>query len=124
LTAQVQAAMHHPATDLAGSTTLGQFGAVIAALDLLVTNDTGASHIAAAAGTPSVVLFGPTDPRRWAPLDLIRHHVVSAADYHPAVDGATALRLLSPDLVAGRCHAVLREMRVTRHMSPSREYVA
>jgi ADP-heptose:LPS heptosyltransferase len=124
LTAQVQAAMQHPATDLAGRTTLGQFGAVIAALDLLVTNDTGASHVAAAMGTPSVVLFGPTDPRRWAPLDLVRHHVISAANFCPGIDGATALRHLSPDLVADHCHAVLREVRVTRDMIPSREYVA
>jgi ADP-heptose:LPS heptosyltransferase len=124
MTAQVQTGMRSPAIDLAGRTTLGQFGAVIAALDLLVTNDTGASHIAAATGTPSVVLFGPTDPRRWAPLDLIRHHVIRAADHEPAVDGAAALRLLPPDLVATRCHAVLRETRVTRDMAPSREYVA
>ena len=31
-------------------------------------NDSGISHLAAAAGTPSVVLFGPTDPRVWRPV--------------------------------------------------------
>jgi ADP-heptose:LPS heptosyltransferase len=124
LTTQVQAAMHAPATDLAGRTTIGQFGAVIAALDLLVTNDTGASHVAAATGTPSVVLFGPTDPRRWAPLDLVFHHVVNARDQFPGLSGAAALQALTPDVIADRCRAALREARVANAMFPSKERVA
>jgi ADP-heptose:LPS heptosyltransferase len=116
--------MRGSALDLAGRTTLGQFAAVIASLDLLVTNDTGASHVAAATGTPSIVLFGPTDPRRWAPLDLIRHHVIDARASQPGGDGAAALRELPPDLVAFRCRAALREARIARAMFPSQERVA
>jgi heptosyltransferase-2 len=41
--------------------------AVLAHLDLLVTNDSGPMHLAAAFGVPCVALFGPTDPRRTAP---------------------------------------------------------
>jgi ADP-heptose:LPS heptosyltransferase len=40
---------------------------------LLVSGDTGPLHIATAAGTPTVGVFGPTDPERngpWAPDDL------------------------------------------------------
>jgi heptosyltransferase-3 len=33
-----------------------------------VGNDSGVSHLAAAVGTPGVVIFGPTDPARWRPL--------------------------------------------------------
>jgi heptosyltransferase-2 len=39
------------------------------AADAAVTNDSGLMHIAAALGTPTVALFGPTNPRLWAPLN-------------------------------------------------------
>lgn len=40
---------------------------VLRACDLYVTNDTGMMHVAAATGTPTLSLFGPTDPLQWAP---------------------------------------------------------
>ena len=46
---------------------LGELAGVLARLDVLVTNDSGPMHIAAATGTPCVVLFGPTNPIRTAP---------------------------------------------------------
>ncbi len=50
-----------PDLDLAG------LAAAMAELDLLVTNDSGPMHLAAAVGVPCVALFGPTDRRRTAP---------------------------------------------------------
>lgn len=47
---------------------LGQLACVLAQLDLLVTNDSGPMHLAAAVGTPCLVLFGPTDPSRTRPV--------------------------------------------------------
>jgi heptosyltransferase-2 len=47
---------------LTGQTDLAQTAAVLKASDLLVTNDTGPAHIAAAVGCPVVVIFGPTNP--------------------------------------------------------------
>lgn len=84
-----------PPLDLAGRTDVGGFAAVVKRLDLLVTNDTGASHIAAAVGTPSVVIFGPTRPSQFAPLDRELHRVVDALEHAtPGVDGAWALEQL------------------------------
>lgn len=110
LTAAVRGAMRHPALDIAARTDLGAFAALIGRLDLLVTNDTGASHFAAAAGTPSVVLFGPEPPGRWAPLDRERHRVVDArALLGPQVDPSLLLRQLPVAPVAQACDEMLRE---------------
>jgi ADP-heptose:LPS heptosyltransferase len=42
--------------------------AMLERLDLFVTGDTGPMHLAHAVGTPIVAVFGPSDPRRYAPL--------------------------------------------------------
>ncbi|MDH3743481.1 MAG: lipopolysaccharide heptosyltransferase II [Acidobacteriota bacterium] len=47
---------------------LAVLAAVLERLSLLVTNDSGPMHLAAAVGTRCVAIFGPTDPRRTAPL--------------------------------------------------------
>jgi heptosyltransferase-2 len=41
------------------------------ASDAAVTNDSGLMHVAAALGTPTVALFGPTSPRLWGPLNRL-----------------------------------------------------
>lgn len=48
--------------DLAGKTDLLHLAAILERCQLLVTNDTGTMHVAAAVGTPVVAIFGPTDP--------------------------------------------------------------
>ncbi len=72
---------------------IGSLKAVLERTALLVTNDTGPRHIAAALGTPTVALFGPTDCR-WTPLDYPNERRVvanpflpeeSIADDHPAL---------------------------------------
>jgi ADP-heptose:LPS heptosyltransferase len=67
------------ALNLAGSLSWGELEALLRRAALVVGVDTGPLHLAAAAGTPSVVLFGPADPIRfgpWAPP--VRHRVVTA----------------------------------------------
>jgi heptosyltransferase-2 len=46
---------------------LARLAGVLSHLDVLVTNDSGPMHLAAALGVRCVALFGPTDPRRTAP---------------------------------------------------------
>ena len=54
--------------NLSGETSLGQLAALLRHCRLLVTNDTGTMHVAAAVGTRVVAIFGPTDPRTTSPL--------------------------------------------------------
>lgn len=65
--------------DLAGATPLGTAAALIGGARLLVCNDTGVSHVAAALRVPSVVVCCGADPYRWAPLDAARHRLL----FHP-----------------------------------------
>lgn len=65
--------MKHPALDLSGKTTLGMLGILIQNAALLISNDTGPSHIAAALQTPSVIIFTSSNPVRWAPLNRLLH---------------------------------------------------
>lgn len=79
LTGAVLGAMTAPALYLAGATSLGGLAALVAHARLVVCNDTGISHIAAAVATSSVVIASGSDTHRWAPLDRARHRVL--ADY-------------------------------------------
>jgi heptosyltransferase II len=56
-----------PVLNLAGSTTLRQLGALIKQCRVLLTNDSGPMHIAAAVGTPVVALFGSTNEKVTGP---------------------------------------------------------
>lgn len=115
LTDAVAAGMRAPCINLAGRTTLGAVAALIEGARLLVCNDTGVSHIAAALTTPSVVVCSGADPHRWAPIDTQRHRVLAhpvpcrPCAYvtcpvigHPCAEGTTV------DAVVAEARALLR----------------
>jgi heptosyltransferase-2 len=54
--------------NFAGATTLREFIDMTAACTLCLTNDSGAMHVCAATGVPSVTVFGPTDEVRTGPV--------------------------------------------------------
>jgi ADP-heptose:LPS heptosyltransferase len=81
LAANVAERMRHAPIELVGQTSLGALAALVARARLVVCNDTGISHIAAALGTRSVVVASGSDTARWAPADSDRHRVL--AHYPP-----------------------------------------
>ncbi len=76
LTAAVAAAMRAPAFDAAGPISFGALAAQLSRAAIVVTNDTGVSHLAAALRIPSVVIFRASELDRWAPQDAARHRAV------------------------------------------------
>ena len=77
LTARVAASIGPEAVDLGGRTGLGALASLLQRACLLICNDTGVSHVAAAVRAPSVVIASGSDVARWAPLDARLHSVVS-----------------------------------------------
>jgi ADP-heptose:LPS heptosyltransferase len=114
--------------DLGGRTSLPGLAAVLAGADAVVAPNTGAAHLAAAAGTPVVSLFSPVVPAaRWAPygvpvIVLGRQDAPCAGSRARAcpVPGHPCLDLIDPpDVVAavarlrGRAAAGLAAVPVT-----------
>lgn len=57
--------------DLTGQTSLAEMIEWTRLAELMVTNDTGPMHVAAALGKPVVAPFGPTEPRRTGPYGQV-----------------------------------------------------
>jgi heptosyltransferase-3 len=53
--------------DVAGRLDFSQVAALVAQAALYIGPDTSVTHLAAACGTPTIAIFGPTNPQRWSP---------------------------------------------------------
>lgn len=73
LAAEIASAVPDRILNFTGKTTLPELVELLRLSTVLVTNDTGPMHIAAALGKPVVALFGPTDPKRTGPYGQISH---------------------------------------------------
>lgn len=72
----------HAITNLAGETSLSEMIELVRISNLLITNDTGPMHAAAALKVPLIALFGPTTPERTGPYgqlsNVLRHPLACA----------------------------------------------
>jgi heptosyltransferase-2 len=108
----IAAQMTAPARVLCGETTLPELVGVLAHLRLLVTNDSGPMHLAAALGVPVVAVFGPTDWRETHPVGDV--HTIVREPVHCAPCGLRecpidhrCMRRVTVDRVAGEAVALL-----------------
>jgi heptosyltransferase II len=76
-TLAAEIAAESPARDLTG-TDLRNATLALAGAAAAVSNDSGLLHVAAALGTPSIGIFGPTSPWHWAPLNPLAATVETA----------------------------------------------
>ena len=90
------------AIDLVGGLTLAQAAACLGRCQLFVGNDSGLMHLAAAAGTPTIGLFGPTPASEYAPSGRC-----AAAVEAPGPAGRTPIAALPMDQVLARAQAML-----------------
>ncbi|MDX2029758.1 MAG: lipopolysaccharide heptosyltransferase II [Blastocatellia bacterium] len=74
---------HGGGVNLAGETSMAELFGLLAACDLLVSNDTGPAHIAAALGRPTLTIFGPTNEFETSPTgpraELLRADAIECA---------------------------------------------
>jgi lipopolysaccharide heptosyltransferase II len=105
-----------PQARLIPPTTLRQMAALLERCQLVVTNDNGPMHLAAAAGAPTVTIYGPTDPHAWNPGGE-RHTALAAeglsclrCNLNVCPFGHECMKLISPEQVWAACQ---------RHLAPA-----
>ena len=110
------------AIDATAIGSLERTAAVLAACDLLVSNDTGVMHLGAAMGTPTVGIFGPDSPGRYAPVGP-RTAAVAASGV-PCSPCSNIYRLLVPPSCANPDHLrCLREVAAADVFAAARRIV-
>jgi heptosyltransferase-2 len=110
----IAAALTVPARVLCGQTTLGELVGVVSRLSLLLTNDSGPMHVAAALGVPVVAVFGPTDWRETGPVGprqrLVREPVhCSPCLLRECPIDHRCMRRVGVERVVGEARALLAE---------------
>ncbi|MHB9074075.1 MAG: glycosyltransferase family 9 protein [Desulfobaccales bacterium] len=100
---------------------LGQVAALLASCRLHVGNDSALAHLAAAVGTPTVVIFGPTEPARCLPLQegcvAVHHRLPCSGCYDTgryACDRLECLLKIEPKMVQNKINQLLSKQNVRK----------
>jgi len=100
--------------NLCGKTSLPEMVEIVRLGDLLITNDTGPMHVAAALGKPLIALFGPTEPARTGPYGQLENVLRIDLPCSPCLKDEChferpeeCLRALSPAMVFDRAQKKL-----------------
>jgi heptosyltransferase-2 len=114
LHARIAVAAGAPLRSAAGATDLPRLAALLARARLLVTNDTGPMHLAAAVRTPVLALFGSTDPdvcgpRGSGPIRVLHDRVPCSPCWRRAcpIEGHPCLDPMRVDRVLGEARRLL-----------------
>jgi heptosyltransferase-2 len=101
------------AVNLVGETTMAELIGLLAGCSLLVTNDTGPAHVAAALGTPTLTIFGPTNEFETAPngprAEMIRAEGIECARcmHRDCPIDHRCMTRIAPEDVLARARALL-----------------
>jgi heptosyltransferase-2 len=126
---EVRGRMKHEPIVMTGKTDLTMAVAILSQVDLLVTNDTGPAHIAAAMNRPTLVIFGPTNPLTTRPLSQYAEIVREPPDCAPCMlrdcpIDHRCMTAISPGQIFERAVTILnansdRRQVVARHSAES-----
>ena len=115
----IQSRLSKPALSLSGVLSLKALAALSASARLFVGVDSAPMHMAAALGTPTVALFGPSGEKQWGPWQVASRVIVSDHPCRPCgLDGcgggkiSECLTTLSVDVVYRAVHGLLAETAV------------
>jgi lipopolysaccharide heptosyltransferase I len=111
----IAAAAPGRALDLTGRTSLPEMIEWIRRCELVLSNDTGPMHVAAALGKPVLAIFGPTEPRRTGPYRQVKNVLQLRLPCVPCLATSCrlehtpleCLRAISPDVVVERACVLL-----------------
>jgi predicted lipopolysaccharide heptosyltransferase III len=115
---EIKGRLRLPVVDLSGKTDLLTLAALIEQARLLVTVDSAPMHLAAATQTPQVILFGPTNPFHWRPLEspaLIFHgeSAIPLTEFSPE-QSCLPMRQISTAAVIGAMDLLLSPHATTQ----------
>jgi ADP-heptose:LPS heptosyltransferase len=104
-----------PAVNLAGRISLPEMGGALKAMDLVLGNDSGPLHMAAAVGVPVLAVYGPTDERRTGLFgSAVRMFCASGFDCRPCLSrrclragSAACMEAVTPDEVAAEALRII-----------------
>lgn len=111
---EVSSLMRREPMILTGKTNLAEAVAVLSLTDVLITNDTGPAHIAAALNRPTLVIFGPTDPATTRPLSTFAEIIRKPPECAPCMlrdcpIDHRCMTAITPDEVFMRAAVLLKE---------------
>jgi lipopolysaccharide heptosyltransferase II len=121
---EIQNAMGVPSFSLVGKLSVNELAALIAMAPLLVANNTGPVHIAAAVGTPVVVLYALTNPQHtpWAVVHRVLNHDVSCKYCYNSICPEVhnnCLALVPPESIVEAVWSILVEAGRLAHDTPT-----
>ncbi len=115
LAAEISSLSSGPVADLTGATDLKTLAALFTMITAVITTDTGPMHLAAAAGTPVVALFGPTAPNRTGPFSpgaqvVSRGYSCSPCFQRKCTDEIRCMKEITPAQVMRSLDALLNRL--------------
>ena len=118
---RIRSMMTFTSVNLEGQTTLRDLTYLYSLSGLLITTDSGPMHIAAAMNTPTVALFGPTDPSRTGPYGkghiVVRKEMPCSPCFLKKCDTKRCMEEITVDEVF---EAVKKQMNGLRHKGECR----